>query len=116
MGINTAILFVASLLLVLVMAKLMRVFYEKRRTSFKLMVLPFLLAYFILLAQQLLTSSHPDLMMALELPVIFVGCIILTLNYKSTIARRLATAFFTFLIITFRTYPFTHGARCDIIS
>jgi len=99
--INTAILFVASLLLVLVIAKLVSVFYEKRRTSFKVMLLPFLSAYFILLVQQLLASYHPELMMALELPVIFVGCIILTLNYKSTIIRRLAAAFFTFLIILF---------------
>jgi len=101
MGINTTILFVASLLLVLVMAKLVRVFYEKRRTSLKVMFLSFLSAYFILLVQQLLASYHPGLMMVLEFPVIFVGCIILTLNYKSTIARRLVAAFFSFLIVVF---------------
>ena len=95
------IILMASLFLLLVMASLVRVFYEKRRTSLKAMLLLFLSAYFMIFAQQSLINYYPELMMILELPVIFAGCFILTLNYKSTIIRRFAAAFFSFLIIVF---------------
>jgi len=93
--------FVPSLILLLVIAKLVSVFYEKRKTSFKFMLLSFLLVYCISIVTLHLANYHPELMMALEFPVIFAGCFILTLNYKSTIIRRLAAAFFTSLIVVF---------------
>jgi len=101
MDIYIAIYLVAQLLFVLVMAKMVGVFYEKRRTSFKVMVLSLLPIYFMFIfIFTFILTRHPD-WTTLEIPAIFVGSVIITLNYKSTIVRRLAAALSTSMIILF---------------
>jgi len=105
----TAIYLITQFFLLLVASKIVGVFYEKRRTSFKAMLLLLLSIYFVLCSLHLLNMIYllPDwLSISIRDDILFfVGCAVITLNYESTIARRLAAAFSTIMIILFSSLP-----------
>jgi len=85
----------------MVIAKMVGVFYEKRKTSYKIMSLSILSTYIMFVFVFIfLLNRYPD-WLVIEFPTIFIGCFIMTLNYESSIARRLTAAFSTFTIIVF---------------
>ncbi|MCL1882732.1 MAG: GHKL domain-containing protein [Defluviitaleaceae bacterium] len=103
------IIFVISqFFLVLVSAKIIGVFYEKRRTSFKAMSLSLLAVYLVNIALHLLVRNHlaDNEMLSLIGDFTFIaGCFVISLNYKSTMARRLAAIFTAFFIIVLSFLP-----------
>jgi len=92
--------------LLLVVAKMVGVFYEKRKTSFKVWILLLVLIYFVFSSLHLFIINFlsPD-WLATDILAFFVGSIVISLNYKSTIARRLVAALSTGIIMIISMLP-----------
>jgi sensor histidine kinase YesM len=92
----------------LVAVKMMEVFYEKPRASFKAMLLSILLIYFVFSFQHLFIRYYLTPYWAIaEIPIILVGYFVLTLNYESTIIKRVVAVISTFMILSFLIIPIT---------
>jgi len=96
---NIILYLIAHLLFVLAMAKLVDAFYEKRRTSFRTMALSLLLVYAMFILIQMPIDSIPGWVWVLEIPAVFIGCVIIALNYESTTTKRLIAALYSSMIM-----------------
>ena len=84
----------------LITVKMMSVFYEKRRTSFKVLLLSILLINIIFAVQHTFFRFYfTPYWMAAELPFVLAGYFIITLNYKSTVIKRIVVTVSTFTIL-----------------
>lgn len=97
----TIFYFIFQFFLLVVAAKLVDVFYEKRRTTFKIMLLSLLLLYFLFCLLYLILSFVAPAWLEADVFFIFLQSFVITLNYKSTVARRFAAAFSTGIILIF---------------
>ena len=97
---------ISQFFLVLISAKIVGVFYEERKTSFKVMLLLLHAIFFAIIFVHLIIRNYLTNEWLIVGEFVFIaGCFVITLNYKSTIARRLAATFSTSMIIMFTTIP-----------
>ena len=102
----TAIYLITLFFLLLVVAKMVGVFHEKRRTSFKALLLSFLSIYFMFCFLHLYVITHLSSdWLATDILAFFVGSFVISLHYESTIGRRLASTLFIGVIMIFSMLP-----------
>ena len=103
------LMFVASqFLLVGVATKIIGLFYEKRRTSVKTLLLSLLAVYASSVLLHFLTRNHllaHEWLGGLGDLHFIVGCLVISLNYQSTWLRRIAATCATFIIVMLSLLP-----------
>ncbi len=89
----TVVFLIAHFLDLMIAAKMVGVFYEKRRTSFRVMFLSILLIYLISGFLHFFILNHLSRhWIILEISMFFVWYFIITLNYESTTVKRIVVA------------------------
>ena len=91
----TIVYLIFNLVLMLAIERIMGVFFDKRRTSFTVLALS-LLSYFVLTSLAFLLWNIPMVNLTVNLVTFFI----ITLNYESTIRKRLVAVFGTFAILS----------------
>ena len=93
---------IANFFAILVFVKMTGVFYDKRRTPLKIMLLSVLLAYVMLSVTHLIIRNNPaPYLTAVQLFVSLFGYFVITMNYDSSLKKRLVVAVLTFTIFLF---------------
>ena len=92
----TAVYLMSSVLVVFATERIMGVFFEKRKTSFPVLAASYLL-YFISTSLAFLWLNIPIVVLLIYLSLLFV----ITLNYESSMIRRITATTCTYLFIIF---------------
>ena len=95
-NLTTVAYLMSSVLVVFATERIMGVFFEKRRTSFLIMAASYLL-YFISTSLAFLLLNIPIVILTIYLSFLFL----ITLNYESTMIRRITATSCTYLFIIF---------------
>ena len=106
---------IGHIIVLVTMARMMGVFYEKRSTSNRFIVLTLLCAFAVLVTVPFMQIAQ-DMLLIIYL---VVPTFIITLNYKSLFLKRLAvvTSFYiTIIVIGGLTYLFLHNFLYGIFS
>jgi len=86
-----------------IVERMMGIFYEKRKTSFPIMIQSFFVVFILFTLEHLFFLQHPALnRIIIEVPVALAGYFIITLNYESSVIKRLVVSVLTYLLfVTF---------------
>ena len=99
----TIALLISNVIGFFVVERMLGIFYEERRTSLPIMLFSFLVVYIMFNVEHFLFLHHPmHIRGAVETVVSLTGYFLLTLNYKSSIVKRLIVTvaiFFLFIAI-----------------
>ena len=99
MEMHTVTVLIHTSIAVLVMERLIRIFYEKRKTSLSTMTLLVLIVFFGFSLKYFVFLHHPvHVRLAIEIPVSLAGYFIITLNYESSLIKRLIVAVSSYLL------------------
>jgi sensor histidine kinase YesM len=86
--------------------RMMGAFYEERRTNNIVMFLSFLAVFIMVSSQHFFFRFHPPMHRVIfEIPIAFISYFIITLNYKSSIAKRLVTVVSIYLFFLLMNLP-----------
>ena len=97
-----ALYLVTNFLMILVFVKMTGVFYEKRKASFKIMLLSILSVYFVSSFLHLYIRDNPaPYLTVVQFFVSLVVYFVITLNYESTLIKRFIVTILTFSIFAF---------------
>ena len=96
MGVTSLAYLMSSALVVFATERIMGVFFEKRRTSFPVMAASYLL-YFVSTSLAFLFLNIPIVILIIYLSLLFI----ITLNYESSMIRRITAIACTYLFIIF---------------
>jgi len=103
LDIYTIIFPVTTLMSLVIVEKIMGIFYEKRKTSFPIMIQSFVVVFILFTLEHLFFLQHPALnRIMIEVLVALAGYFIITLNYESSYIKRLVVSVLTYLLfVTF---------------
>ena len=106
---SLAITFITATLLTLFYAeRMMGIFYEKRRTNRLVMLLTYGLLLALQLFQYAYYSRNPApmlIMMASDMLIYLLGFFVISLNYRSSVLKRLAAVVSTYMVLALATIP-----------
>ena len=95
-NLTSAAYLMSSVLVVFATERIIGVFFEKRRSSFPVMIFSYLL-YFILTSLAFLLFNIPIIILTIYLSLLFI----ITLNYESSMIKRITATVCTYLFIIF---------------
>lgn len=91
----------SSFMLLFVVERIMRIFFEKRRTSIFVMRLTYFLFFAATVIRSILVSQQDILFQfATEIVLNLAGYYFITLNYESSTIKRIAASFITYISLT----------------
>ena len=94
MELLTVVYLLSNCIVTLAVERIMGVFFDKRRTSFVIMALSYL-SFYVLTSVTFLLWNIPIVSILLSLTIYFI----ITLNYESSVKKRIVAAFGTFVIM-----------------